>query len=41
MKNKEIISLNTEELNRKMISQLADIHICPTEISVKNLYIRL
>jgi UDP-N-acetylglucosamine 2-epimerase (non-hydrolysing) len=27
-----------EELNRKMISQLADIHICPTEISVKNLY---
>ena len=26
-----------EELNRKMISQIADIHICPTIIAVENL----
>ena len=26
-----------EEINRRLISQLADIHICPTKISVENL----
>ena len=26
-----------EEMNRSLISKIADIHLCPTEISVKNL----